>query len=96
MGERYRHADRGSARKPDDFKKEIGLVIQSGRIRRSPMRTISKGDRLKKEKPTYAETASVGNVGAARFELTTSWSQTRRDTGLRYAPLRFYSQIPLF
>jgi hypothetical protein len=25
-------------------------------------------------------------VGAARFELTTSWSQTRRDTGLRYAP----------
>ena len=26
------------------------------------------------------------NVGAARFELTTSWSQTRRDTGLRYAP----------
>ena len=26
------------------------------------------------------------SVGAARFELTTSWSQTRRDTGLRYAP----------
>ena len=25
-------------------------------------------------------------VGAARFELTISWSQTRRDTGLRYAP----------
>ncbi len=25
-------------------------------------------------------------VGAARFELTTSCSQSRRDTGLRYAP----------
>jgi hypothetical protein len=25
-------------------------------------------------------------VGVARFELTTSWSQTRRDTGLRYTP----------
>ena len=25
-------------------------------------------------------------VGAAGFEPTTSWSQTRRDTGLRYAP----------
>jgi hypothetical protein len=22
----------------------------------------------------------------ARFELTTSWSQTKRDTGLRYTP----------
>ena len=26
-------------------------------------------------------------VGAARFELTISWSQTKRDTGLRYAPI---------
>ncbi len=26
-------------------------------------------------------------VGAAGFEPTTSWSQTRRDTGLRYAPI---------
>jgi hypothetical protein len=25
-------------------------------------------------------------VGVARFELTISWSQTRRDTGLRYTP----------
>jgi hypothetical protein len=25
-------------------------------------------------------------VGVARFELTTSWSQTKRDTGLRYTP----------
>lgn len=30
---------------------------------------------------------SSTQVGAARFELTTSWSQTRRDTGLRYAPI---------
>ena len=26
------------------------------------------------------------NVGVAGFEPTTSWSQTRRDTGLRYTP----------
>ena len=26
------------------------------------------------------------NVGVARFELTISWSQTKRDTGLRYTP----------
>ncbi len=26
-------------------------------------------------------------VGVARFELTTSCSQSRRDTGLRYTPL---------
>jgi hypothetical protein len=25
-------------------------------------------------------------VGVARFELTISWSQTKRDTGLRYTP----------
>lgn len=25
-------------------------------------------------------------VGAVRFELTTSWSQTKRAAGLRYAP----------
>jgi hypothetical protein len=27
------------------------------------------------------------SVGVARFELTTSWSQTKRDTGLRYTPI---------
>jgi hypothetical protein len=27
-----------------------------------------------------------GVVGVARFELTTSCSQSRRDTGLRYTP----------
>jgi site-specific DNA recombinase len=39
-----------------------------------------KSGRGKKNSPSSAQ------VGAARFELTTSWSQTRRDTGLRYAP----------
>ena len=29
-------------------------------------------------------------VGVARFELTTSWSQTKRDTGLRYTPNCFW------
>ena len=32
-------------------------------------------------------------VGAARFELTTSWSQTRRDTGLRYAPKILFTTL---
>ena len=32
-------------------------------------------------------------VGVARFELTISWSQTKRDTGLRYTPnFKIYSQ----
>jgi hypothetical protein len=28
----------------------------------------------------------ASEVGVARFELTISWSQTKRDTGLRYTP----------
>ena len=35
-------------------------------------------------------------VGAARFELTTSWSQTKRDTGLRYAPILFKERKDTF
>jgi hypothetical protein len=31
----------------------------------------------------------VKDVGVARFELTISWSQTKRDTGLRYTPKIF-------
>ncbi len=29
-------------------------------------------------------------VGVAGFEPTTSWSQTRRDTGLRYTPIGIF------
>ncbi len=29
-------------------------------------------------------------VGVAGFEPTTSWSQTKRDTGLRYTPIRYH------
>ncbi len=32
-------------------------------------------------------------VGVARFELTTSWSQTKRDTGLRYTPKIWQSPV---
>jgi hypothetical protein len=39
------------------------------------------------KKPTYAE-ASVGEVGAARFELATSWSQTRRDNRATLRPAK--------
>ena len=41
---------------------------------------IKKGSKLIK-----SETLMV-IVGVARFELTTSCSQSRRDTGLRYTP----------
>ena len=39
----------------------------------------------------------VSYVGAARFELTTSCSQSRRDTGLRYAPKgrQMYAKYPI-
>ncbi len=30
---------------------------------------------------------AVRMVGAGRFELPTSWSRTKRATGLRYAPV---------
>lgn len=39
---------------------------------------------IKKKSRSQLERLLV--VGAARFELTTSCSQSRRDTGLRYAP----------
>jgi len=37
-------------------------------------------------------------VGAAGFEPATSWSQTKRDTGLRYAPnnLFFKKELTFF
>ena len=33
---------------------------------------------------------SMELVGAAGFEPATSWSQTKRATGLRYAPVYFF------
>ncbi len=41
--------------------------------------------RLKQKSPLQSKRLLF--VGVARFELTTSSSQTRRDTGLRYTPL---------
>ena len=38
--------------------------------------------------PVRARHSSAARVGAAGFEPATSCSQSRRDTGLRYAPLR--------
>ena len=37
--------------------------------------------------------AAFSFVGAARFELTTSCSQSRRDTGLRYAPIKWAANV---
>lgn len=39
------------------------------------------------KKPTVAK-AMVGEVGAARFELATSWSQTRRDNRATLRPAK--------
>ena len=38
------------------------------------------------KKPTIGVVGLIGDVGVARFELTASCSQSRRDTGLRYTP----------
>ncbi len=38
------------------------------------------------KKPTIGIVGSLVCVGVARFELTASCSQSRRDTGLRYTP----------
>ena len=38
------------------------------------------------KKPTIGIVGLIGDVGVARFELTASCSQSRRDTGLRYTP----------
>ena len=42
---------------------------------------------MTKKKPTIRVVGLIGDVGVARFELTASCSQSRRDTGLRYTPL---------
>ena len=41
----------------------------------------------KRSPPSFQDGTSAGYVGVARFELTISWSQTKRDTGLRYTPM---------
>lgn len=43
---------------------------------------------MKEGKRTFSKFPSfqLKIVGVARFELTISWSQTKRDTGLRYTP----------
>ena len=41
---------------------------------------------MTKKKPTIRVVGLIGDVGVARFELTASCSQSRRDTGLRYTP----------
>jgi hypothetical protein len=45
--------------------------------------------KTKKPHPFSTGKAFITLVGVAGFEPATSWSQTRRDTGLRYTPKRF-------
>ncbi len=74
----------------------VGSISRGGQSRNAAGRTgdlpasrgtryrAAKAERVRKaEEPTWWSALSVG---AARFELTTSCSQSRRDTGLRYAP----------
>jgi hypothetical protein len=42
-----------------------------------------------KKSPDFRLETFNKNVGVAGFEPAASWSQTRRDTGLRYTPKRF-------
>ena len=51
-------------------------------------RRYAKGQMTKDSKHTNPCTAGEGFVliGATRFELATSWSQTRRSTKLSYTP----------
>src|SRR5438445_10227367 len=52
---------------------------------RTDVRTAARGERLLTRRPPCAATTS--EVGAGGFEPGTFWSQTRRATGLRYAPM---------
>ena len=45
------------------------------------------------KKPTIGVVGLIGDVGVARFELTASCSQSRRDTGLRYTPMNYTVHI---
>ena len=57
--------------------------------------TLSATDETTVKKESFPVSGKLFlKVGAARFELTTSWSQTKRDTGLRYAPKYFVLLTP--
>src|ERR1041385_5905132 len=52
-----------------------------------PLPTEGANEVLRSLKTVFLERISkICIVGVARFELTISWSQTKRDTGLRYTP----------
>ena len=68
-----------------------GFVLRTTRINEAVrlIYTLNTDFGHKKNRTNRANSNLSCQVGAARFELTTSWSQTRRDTGLRYAPKNF-------
>ncbi len=65
-----------------------GFVLRTTRINEAVrlIYTLSTDFGQNKNRTNGVNSKLSCQVGAARFELTTSWSQTRRDTGLRYAP----------
>ena len=66
-----------------------GFLLRTPRMNESIQLIYSMGKGLNENKNrTSGKNSSLScEVGAAGFEPTTSWSQTRRDTGLRYAPI---------
>ena len=61
---------------------------------RNPLSRISRSSKsvsLLTIKKRDASASRFLMVGAARFELATSWSRTRRATELRYTPIKFSS-----
>ena len=60
------------------------MMTPSLRAQHPPMHVIVLG--TPEKKPTIGVVGLIGDVGVARFELTASCSQSRRDTGLRYTP----------
>jgi site-specific DNA recombinase len=65
-----------------------GSVVRTARVNEvaAHIYQITKSLEGKKKRTSLKNSDLSSVVGVARFELTTSWSQTKRDTGLRYTP----------
>jgi hypothetical protein len=68
-----------------------GYKLRTGRIKEIVHSIYLINNELegKKKGQTRNKSDLSCQVGVAGFEPATSWSQTRRDTGLRYTPKRF-------
>src|SRR5262245_60565225 len=88
-------AGAGPAHQRLDLARLLGLVLEhpffglgGARLHRRFCRFIDACDHGPYRRSRSLSTPAQGVVGAAGFEPATFWSQTRRATRLRYAPLR--------